>query len=90
MYKNYKKITQHLLLELSFIAQSLLVHAVSSLVPSQHCCADSTLKVMPQLSEPPLKPACSVGWQPSSATACGPPSEVAAGDGDGGGSEDTA
>lgn len=39
MYKNYKKITQHLLLELSFIAQSLLVHAVSSLVPSQHCCA---------------------------------------------------
>ena len=25
---------------------------------SQHCCALSTLKLMPQLSEPPLKPAC--------------------------------
>ena len=34
---------------------------------SQHSCAVSTLKVMPQLREPPLKPACSVGWQRGSA-----------------------
>ena len=34
---------------------------------SQHSCAVYTLKDIPQFSEPPLKPACCVGWHDGSA-----------------------